>query len=276
MKAIEETLQNRAKKHKKLFEKYWIEPNHLYFKGSHFYLSFYERFQKTEIGILSTQSEVSNADYKEAFEWLVILMNRMAAIQEVGMERKNINMKGFYKTRAYLEKTLEYATLSSNEKNIIDQCLHSMNDAISLQNRMVALMDEFEQFREKKETEGNEFSVPEVEEVHDFHAEMDYIQFTQGQISYKSVDFFASLNQIINQNETIKSIVNFEEVKQYIEEFSRGKDMLKSSLDEATYVDNLDQLSKEQFMKTVQEDYIKRQKESNKSLIKNLRYPTLG
>ncbi|GGK08624.1 hypothetical protein GCM10007063_33800 [Lentibacillus kapialis] len=275
MNVTDRTLQNKAKNHKKLFEKYWIESNHLYFNGAHFYLAFYQRFNSTKIVILTVESDISNKVYKEAFEWLVILMNRMSATREIGTERKNINMKGFYKTRSFLNEALVKAGLSDYESNVLQECLQSMNTAISLQNRMIELMDEFEHYREAKEKQGSQYTIQNIEHVHDLHAEMDYIQFTQGQTSYKSIDYFASLYDIISQNKTFSRLANAE-IKQYIRQFSQGKEKLKTSLDQATYVDDLETLSKEEFIKTVQRDYLKRQKESTKTLIKDLRYPKLS
>lgn len=275
MMVKEQGIQNKAKKQKKIFEKYWVDPHHLYLDGSCFYLAFYQRFNTTEMALFSSQYDVTNEQYKEALEWLVILLNRMRAIQEVGMERKKISIKPFYKTKTFLEKAQNQTVLSDGEKKVVSTCLQFLRDAIALQNQMIELMDKYEEYKESKEAENNQFTIQEVEKIHDFHAEMDYIQFTQGQSSYKTMDQFRTLSDIITQNETFESIVN-SEIKAYVKEFSRGKENLKSDLNEATYVEDLENLSKEQFMKTVQKDYIKRQKESNKSLYKGLRYPNLN
>lgn len=275
MKEVDQDIQNKAKKHKKIFEKYWVDPHHVCLDGSRFYLAFYQRFNATEMAVLSNQPEPSNEQYKEALEWLVILLNRIGAIQEVGMERKEINMKAFYKTRDFLEEAQHKAELAADEKEVVSKCLQSLKDAISLQNQMVELMENYEQYKESKEAENNQYTIQDVEKIHDFHAEMDYIQFTQGQISYKSMDHFKDLYDILVQNDAFGSLAS-SEIKQYIQEFSRGKEQLKSDLDEATYVENLEGLSKEQFMEAVQKDYMKRQEESNKSLIRNLRYPSLS
>jgi len=275
MKAVDQTILDTAKKHKKIFEKYWIDPHHLYLDDVNFYFAFYQRFNTTEMALLSSRSDVSTEQYKEAFELLTILINRMGAIQEVGMERKNISMKPFHKTKYFLEKVQSQAALSDSNKEVISKCSQFMSRAISLQNQMVELMKRYEQFKDSKETENNQYTIQDVEQIHDFHAEMDYIQFTQGQTSYKAMDHFSTLSDIITQNDTITGLAD-SEIKVYVKEFSRGKEKLKSALNEATYVDNLEELSKEQFIKTVQEDYLKRQKESNKSLIKDLRYPSLN
>ncbi|WP_100009946.1 hypothetical protein [Lentibacillus sediminis] len=271
MKKVDLNIQNKAKKHKRVFEKYWVDPHHVNLEGNNYYMAFYQRFNATKMAVISSQPNANNDQYKEAFKWLVILINRMGAIHEVGMERKNISMMSFQKTRDFLENALSQADLSESEREVISKCLRFLNEAISLQSQMVELMDKYEQYKKAK---NNQFTTQDVEYIHDIHAEMDYIQFTQGNASYKTMDHFRTLSDVIAQNDTVGSLAN-SEIKQYVQEFSQGKEKLKSGLDEATYVDNLEDLSKEQFMKTVQEDYIKRQRESNKSLIKDLRYPSL-
>ncbi|WP_171046347.1 hypothetical protein [Lentibacillus cibarius] len=54
MKSVNQDVFDTAKKIKKIFEKYWIGPHHLYLDGAHFYLAFYQRFDTTEMALFST------------------------------------------------------------------------------------------------------------------------------------------------------------------------------------------------------------------------------
>ncbi|MFD2638746.1 hypothetical protein [Piscibacillus salipiscarius] len=79
-----------AKKHKKLFEKYWVHPFYLHLNSTDFYLVFFTRFysKKSELIVSATTNEADQADYNRALEYLVFLLNNGASIVDNGNSRK--------------------------------------------------------------------------------------------------------------------------------------------------------------------------------------------
>ncbi|GEL76471.1 hypothetical protein [Tenuibacillus multivorans] len=268
---IPDIIHQHAKEYKKIFETYYVNPRHLYLNGSDFYLVFFKRFRKNTAGvILSPNSDNSNEDYNLAFELLVFMYNNWSSIKDIGEFRKNINMIAFHKVEDFIQKILSEGTLSHNEKGYFENCLKSIESGISLQQELIELMNQFEEFEKRKNVEGNKFTKEDVDYIQDVLAEIDYIQFHQAVTDYKTIDDFNYIKNHIKQDKNIKGFVN-NEIEKFIEEFSRNKDKLKKNIKTITYFENQENLTKEQHMRMVKKRYNDSQRNDLAKLKKDIR-----
>ncbi|WP_218144040.1 hypothetical protein [Lentibacillus persicus] len=272
---IPESIHGQAKKYKKLFESFTVNPNHLTYQDKDFYAVFYRRFNTdTAFAIFSPQDNIQNEEHQVALEQIVILLNNWASIKNKGSLRNNIDMTAFYKTRHFLDNVLKSAVLSQAEEAAYTTCSITINKAIFLQSELNTLMEEYKRFVDMKEADGSKFTVKEIEYIQDILAELDYIQYNQLKSDYDTIDSFQDVKDSISQNEAVNKMAEPDH-KKYIEEFARNKDKLKKDLESITYFDDQSTFTKTEHMKAVKNRFVEKQRKELETLKKDLRHPDI-
>lgn len=263
-------LKHKVEHHKKLFESYWIDQKNLSYKGNVYHMAFYKRFNKDTGGIFFTlrDENVTKEEYLEAFELYTLLLTRYGKTLKYGTERKNINMIGFEKTNTYLNDVQNNTSLTKEDFSIINSLHDSIEQILDYQKQLSNLMNRFNNFIKSKEPK-NIYTPEDVDEILKMNAELDYLQNRQINLLIDSTDEFKLLQQIIQHNPDLSNA----EINKYIAEFTKGKEQMRQELAQATYIDTSKVQSKEEYMDAYIQDYIQRQRNSNKKIIKELRYP---
>lgn len=273
---IDESIQQEAKRYKKLFETFKVNPNHVRIEDIDYYISFYQKriTNNTEMVILTSPPKASKKKYEEAFNTLTFLIVISSNIKKYGTERRDIDMQAFYKTRTFLENVLDRAMLTQEERSSYKDCWDSLNTQIELQEKHIELMEEYTAHCKKKEREGLTFFPEDIEYAKEVFLEMDYIQYKQLVINRDSIDLFEKINQDQKSNETVGDLSNFE-INQFIKEFAKGERKLTKEINSVTYVEGLEGMTKKEHKESVWNYFQSGQKKRINSMKKDIRYPKL-
>ncbi|WP_174614155.1 hypothetical protein [Virgibacillus ihumii] len=269
-------LEVKARKYKRLFEKIKFNPHHLHVNGDEFYLVYYQKriTNKTTMVLLSTNSNSTIEEYNNALESMLFLLVLSSNIINYGGQRKNINMKAFYTTRDFFSSVLDNASLSENEQQIYHSCLEALNTQIELQEKHINLMNEYMDYYKEKEEKGFGFLPEDIDYTKEVFLEMDYIQYKQLLINQDAINLFEKAEQIRKSNDSIKNSSNFE-TNQYIKEFARGERKLAKEINSVTYVEGLENMTKNEHKEAVWEYFYTGQKKRINSMKKDIRHPKL-
>ncbi|MDV2581450.1 hypothetical protein [Alkalibacillus haloalkaliphilus] len=261
-----------VKKYKRFLESYRIDQHELVYNNNNYSLAYYYRFSKTSGAVFFTLNQnVSKEDYHNAFQWFVLLIRRLSTIKDLGEERRNINMTGFKKTKEFLNSVINQVHLSTEELNLLQAGIKSIDKSLTLQGDLIKIMQDFDQFYFLK-SQNHQYSLEDVKYLNRVNNEIDYIQYTQVKGFYDSIDTFKSIREVVKNKSETKQLLN-SEMETYLDEHCKDKGNIMENLNEITFINNPESMSKEEYIKSVQKDFEERQRRSNKVLISHLRYP---
>ncbi|WP_077327788.1 hypothetical protein [Virgibacillus siamensis] len=276
MSEVDQSIKQKANKYKKFFEKVKFNPQHFRLEDADYYLVYYQKriVDKTKAAVLSSGSNTSLENYEKAFESLILLLTMTGNIQRYGMERKNIDMQAFYKTRTFLETVLEKAVLLDNVRENYKTCWNSLNTQIELQEKHVKLMNEYTTYYDQKEIDGSKFFPEDIEYAKEVFLEMDYIQYKQLLVNRGAVDLFEKIDQDRKDNEHVNELSNHE-INQYIKEFAKGERKLTKEINSVTYVEGLEDMNMNEHKEAVWDYFYSEQQKRINSMKKDIRHPNL-
>ncbi|GAA0465688.1 hypothetical protein [Alkalibacillus silvisoli] len=265
-------VQKFVKKYKKFYERSWVGQQTLLYNGKKYYMGFYQAFKKDTGAVFFTlDSGASKVEYREAFEWFIISIRRLATIRDLGEERRNINMIGFKTTKNFLESVVNEVRLSSEEHRLFQEGIKSISESLKLQDDLLKLMKNFDQFYNSKSPD-HLYSTDDVQYLQRVNNEIDYIQYTQVKGFRDSISLFKRIRDIANNNSEVKKLTNHG-VATYINEHCKGKESIRKNLDDITFIQGADQMNKDEYIDAVQREFVERQKRLNIDLMKELRFP---
>ncbi|WP_010098596.1 hypothetical protein [Ornithinibacillus scapharcae] len=266
-----------AKKHKKLFEKYFINPGGSLINEHEFYWVSYLRFGKlVGSAVISPSNITDKQEYEQAFYHLSKSSQLRSKLTKDGGFRANINMGTFTVMEKFLA-AIQKEVILKNDKQIVVDCHETMLSILSLQDSLVDIFKSYQQ-EEIKFHEGREKfdSIEYIEFVIDCICEIDYIQFTQLTLQYEAISKFNSLKRIVNKNKNLKTHMTYE-IKVYLEEFIKSKTDLLKSIKKLMYTSEINmQTSKLRHMEITREVLLETVREVTEELLQDLRFPILN
>ncbi|MFD2638745.1 hypothetical protein [Piscibacillus salipiscarius] len=184
---------------------------------------------------------------------------------------KKINMVGFEKTKAFLKEVLDRNVLNEDIKPYYENTYNILTINLNLQKEVINLVDQYDSFINKKRGEdNNRFFPDDVDFVQSILAQLDYIQYKQLGNSIKGFDDFSYINEDLNTNSRVQEYVT-PEVKGYIKEFSKDKEVLHQEIQKITYFKEQDKLTKEEHIDKVKERYNEMQRTYLQGLKEDIR-----
>ncbi|WP_169792841.1 hypothetical protein [Lentibacillus amyloliquefaciens] len=267
-----QSLQEEAKKYKKFLETYKIADHHLHLDGKDFYLVNYKKkiAGRGGMAIISTASDTQTEQYHIAHKWILSLYNYLSSIRNNGSERKNINMRAYHKMQSFLDRVTQISGLSEPERMNYHTCVEAIHSLLELQDRHVDLMEDYQDFVEKKNAEGKKYTIADIEYLQDLLLKLDYIQFKQLNISFNMTDNFAFMEKNVKENASVTELSD-SEIERYAKEFADSKNKLRSEISKVSYVDGLEGLSEREYYHKVKPYYLEIQENDNERLKKDLR-----
>ncbi|WP_054752488.1 hypothetical protein [Piscibacillus salipiscarius] len=255
---------------KKLFETYWLDDKKLSYKGNIYHKVFYKKYNTVNGGIIFTPNDenITKEEYLEAFELFVLLITRTNSTKEHGNYKNKASMIGFENTEAHLKALLKRESLIEDEKKLMDILINMLREMINLQDQLSDLMNRFNSFLKSKEP-NNIYHPEDVDVLLKMNAELDYIQNQQGNLSIDSVDYFKQLEEVIKNKPSMFTTA----VRRYVSEFTKDKEKMIKNLKEVTQIDTSNINGKEDYINAYIIEHVDRQRELNKGLLKDLRYP---
>ncbi|MUV39197.1 hypothetical protein JNUCC1_03070 [Lentibacillus sp. JNUCC-1] len=264
-----------AKKHKKMFEQYSFNAGGCKVNGDEFYLVNYKRWHKlTGCAVVSPQQPSEQKSYMEAFYLLNNYAQYASLLLIHGEFRANINMTSFERVNAFIDTISSMnKEVSQKDEEIIMNCKAATESILRLQQELV---DQYTPFQEKNEHifNGNKpfITKDDVKEALELIAEVEYIQYQQLLLQYRTIDDFKKLYKICKTDDEMRRYMNAE-VKTYINEFISSKENLKKNIKNVTYQKDMDQLDREQFKELIKAETVKNVEKVNAESLKGLRFP---
>ena len=265
-------LKDIAKKHKKILEKISIQPGGYVVNGNQFFLVVYRKKRIKGYTVISPQYPKNVSHYMEALDWLVKYSLYVTSLSEDGYFRASINMSSFEVVYAFLKQVTEQVNFK--EKPLFIECLNSVEYILNLQDELIDQYNEFNAEQNKLDQSLEEhFTKEYVNDLLQFVGELEYIQYTQLNTQYLTVDKFKEVYKIAKSNPDIKQYLNYD-VRFYLSKFSKGKKGFRKSLQNLSHKNkNMDQLTKEEHIAAVKQTALESAEVVKAKILKILRFP---
>ncbi|MFC4558646.1 hypothetical protein ACFO3D_10540 [Virgibacillus kekensis] len=253
----QEKLIKLVKKHKKLFEHYFIKPYAYIVNDSLFYFASFERRGKTTgYAILSPNSN-NESDYMKAIKPLLHYAVSIGNISNDGKYRANVDFRILYEVRDYLKKVIEGNVLDSDNCIIYQRSLDIIQNMLDNQARLINTyknaIEKFEQDKEKgyitdddmQEMKGfipifMRLQYKQFVDRYDYREDFDVIYNNRNNKEIKQFDEFSDSNTL--REMTSKKAEN--DLKNALTEVSYGRDLRDKTDDQYDQI-VMDELNKE-------------------------------
>ncbi|WP_430784483.1 hypothetical protein VBD025_08580 [Virgibacillus flavescens] len=264
-------LNKMAKKHKKLFESYSINPGAYQIQNNDFFLVSYKKKGISGCAVLSPQCPDDTVMYMEAFDSLLEHAQLTTLILRHAGDRADINMSSFYTVKQFLEDVIYDVELRQEDKNVFETCLSAILKILELQEYLIKSFEEFYlKVTKLHEGEINVITKDDIEEMVNYLGEVGYIQYTQLLTQYRTISKFGYIK---NTSEPNISKYITDDVSSYLVEFSSHKKQLNEQIKSITYQTEMDRLTKEEHIEVEKKNFRQNLEKTNASLRKKLRFP---
>lgn len=262
-----------AKKHKRVFEKYGINPGIYRVNNHDYYFVYFERKKLTGYAIISPHCSSNSDEYKEAYDWLLKCSQLTNSVYINAGFKAKVDFTSFLSVRDYLEKALEREHLVNGDRELLQTCLHSLHLIIELQQQLIDGYKEFLSNAKQIQLKQNSLITKEyVNGILNFLGEFDYIQYTQMSTQYNTIDEFSKLYEIIKHYSDLNKALD-EETKAYLKKFIQSKSNLYKNIKKLAFQPNMEQLSKEEHIKVAKKITLENIEKIKIESLKKLRYP---
>ncbi|MBY7142347.1 hypothetical protein KFZ56_04405 [Virgibacillus sp. NKC19-3] len=263
-----------AKKYKKLFETFTINPGSFRIDGQdYFFINFYKWKKITDCAVVCPTSEAGKDKYLEAFDALLEYSQAATLILTHGGDKASANMDAFTTMQKFLLSVLneEGNHLMLEIREVFDYCLERINLILSMQKRVVEIYNDFQQ-KNQKYHDGYDENVTRrnIDETVNYLGELDFLQYQQIVAIYEYIPKFNYIKEL-NNPEIKKHITTA--VKTYLAEFSKGEKEQLKNIESVKFQTNMDELTKEEHIERAKEDFYKNLSETNSETRRLLRYP---
>ncbi|ALX47192.1 hypothetical protein [Lentibacillus amyloliquefaciens] len=271
MNSEDPKLEEIAKKHKKLFETFSINPGGYIINENEFFFVIYERRKINGYAVISPQAPDEIVDYKEALEWLLKYARFSSSLLKHAGFRADISMFSFEEVYSFLKEVTE--KVNFDEIELFLDCKYLVEFILDKQKELVDKYNRFYAEQEKVHDGTIEhFTQKDTLDLLEFMGEFEYIQYKQLYTQYQTIDKFKQVFEISKSNPEIKSYSN-RDIQVYLSEFSTGKAEFHKELQEITYQENMHLLTKEEFIKVVKRVALETTEKVKRKTLKKLRYP---
>ncbi|SFA91050.1 hypothetical protein SAMN04488072_103213 [Lentibacillus halodurans] len=274
MKYDDPLVAKEAKKHKKLFETFNINPGSYRINNhDYFFINYYKWNKITDCAVVSPTSHAGRDEYLEAFDALLEYAQITTLILTHGGEKASADMHAFTTMERFLSDVLYEAgnDLTKEIRSVLNYCLERIKLITSLQERLVEIYHDFQQKNQKlHDKEKENFTIQDLKEAAHYLGELDYIQYRQIVAIYEYIPKFKYIKKINNQ-EVKKHMTTA--VKRYLVEFSKGEEEQRKSIESVKFQSNMEELTREEHIEGAKKGFYKNLAETNASTRKLLRYP---
>ena len=268
-------LNKIAVKHKKIFEKYDINPGVFRINNNDYYFIIYKRSKITGYAIISPQFSNNTEEYIEAFKSLgKYYQYTGSVIKHIGF-RARLNFDSFTTVQGFLKNVLTNINLSLENTRIFEKGLDAMNLIINHQNQLIK---DYEVFLTKaRKVESGEIKYITKDLL--YHvlidlSEFDYIQYTQMTTQYNHIPTFKEIFKKAKIESDIERFMD-KAVETYLREFISSTSNLQRNIKEITHVSNLEQLSKEEHKEIARKTTAQNIEKLIEKHMKKLRHPNI-
>ncbi|WP_087973450.1 hypothetical protein [Oceanobacillus rekensis] len=264
-----------AAKHKKIFEKYDINPGVFKINDNEYYFAFYKRRKITGYAIISSQSSNNKEEYIEAFKSLSRYYQYSGSVIKHAGFRAAINFNSFTTVSGFLQKVLTNLQLSPENRAIFRKGLDALNFIINLQDQLIKDYEIFLTRARQVESGEIKFITKDLlDNVLNYLSEFDYIQYTQMTTQYNNISTFKEIYNQAKNDQEIKPFMD-EAAKTYLGEFTISKANLQKNIKELTHVPNLEQLTKEEHREVARKTTVQNTEKFIEKHMKKLRHPKI-
>lgn len=268
-------LMKLAKKHKKLFEQYALNPFAFVINGHHYYIVTYiKRGKFINCAVISLDSN-NKEEHLAAFKWLIIFSSFITNIITIIGERAKIDFTFMHNLDHYVQL---WAEKNSNEKYVqkVEKVRNGFKQILNLQDELVSNYRLFEE-RYTSVKEKGYFAEEDFAFVIKKGAELDRYQFLQMYIQYSFVEdcheifsFMKETKWSQPKDRENKKILKEMGSKKTKEEFEKLiEDFLEGISDGKYFLEK----TKEEQVKLLEEAVLKSGEELYKEVMADLRYP---
>lgn len=276
MKYDDPIVEKEAKKHKKIFETFDVNPGSYRINENEYFMVNYLRGEKMKgCAVISPNSQAGKNEYLLAFNSLLEHAESISLILNHGGERANANMHAFTTMQQFLSDVLNEVAdyLTPEIKDVFEFCLNRINLILKFHER---LQDIFQSISEKIDKyfdgEKENFTKQDMREEANYLGEIGYIQYRQIMAIYEFIPKFRYIQEL-NNLEVDKYITTL--VKKYLAEFSKGEKEQLKNIEHVTYQNNMEELTREEHIELEKEVFFKNLEETNALSRRELRYPKL-
>ncbi|GGK08663.1 hypothetical protein GCM10007063_33830 [Lentibacillus kapialis] len=267
-------VEKEAKKHKKFFETFTINPGSYRINNHHyFFVNYYKWKKMTDCAVVSPTSRAERSEYMEAFDALMEHAQLTTLILKHGGERSSANMDAFTTMKKFLSDVLNEGGnhLTQESKDIFNFCLERIQVILNLQERIINIYDDFQQ-KNQKYHDGDEENITrqDMEKKAKYLGEIDYIQYRQVVAIYEYIPKFKYIKEL-NDPEVKKHMTTA--VKRYLTEFSKGEEEQLENIERVKFQPNMEELTREEHIEGAKKDFYKNLEETKALSRKELRYP---
>ena len=268
-------LMKLAKKHKKLFEEFSLNPFAFVINGHHFYLANYKKRGRVVCNAVISLDSNNKKEHLAALKWLTIFSSFITNIITIIGERAKIDFTFMHNLDHYVQL---WAEKNSNEKYVqkVEKVRNGFKQILDLQDELVSNYRLFEE-RYTSVKEKGYFAEEDFAFVIKKGAELDRYQFLQMYIQYSFVEdcheifsFMKETKWSQPKDRENKKILKEMGSKKTKEEFEKLiEDFLEGISDGKYFLEK----TKEEQVKLLEEAVLKSGEELYKEVMADLRYP---
>lgn len=268
-------LMKLAKKHKRLFEEFSLNPFAFVINGHHFYLANYKKRGKVVCNAVISLDSNNKEEHLAALKWLTIFSSFITNLITMIGAKTKIDYIFMHNLDHYLQLWIEN---SSNEKYVqkVEKVRNGFKLILELQDELVSNYRLFEEKYTSVREKGY-FTEEDFAFVIKKGTELDRYQFLQIYIQYSFVDdcheifsFMKETRWSQPKDRENKKILKEMGSKKTKEEFQKSiEDFLEGISDGKHFMEK----TKEEQLRLLEEELLKNGEELYKEILADLRYP---
>ncbi|MFL8938841.1 hypothetical protein ACKA06_18815 [Rossellomorea oryzaecorticis] len=262
-----QVLPQKAKKHKKWFEKVFINPYGYEVNGSKYFLTLYKRNEKTTGYSVITAEQFHSGDALKAFEKLMLYTVFVNNFFSIGEERARISEDYFLIPAIQIDQYLQ--TNGINEA--LEKGKKILNEYGKLQKEFKNFANEYTKYYDTTILSSNEINDYDIDKLLLILSNLNRIQYLQGKRFIESYNELKMLEKEMKKTKIFSTIPT--DNQKFLTELLRSKKETEGTLKQLDVEKEIEHLTVNEQTKILVKEFEKAGNKKMPRYKKDLRYP---